>query len=186
MAGRIPLTLTNAMTTEPERPTDSNASVALPLGRIEGRIAFEDTIRLATEQAGVLGWQTMWWMDLDFADWPLGERRMEAALQAWSKTGRRMVLMAQSYDKLIARHHRFVMWRRQWAHIIECWVCPSADPSVFPSGILSPHWAMRRIDRDHHIAQAFNEPARILALHELRNEWQEKSAHGFPATVLGL
>jgi hypothetical protein len=56
----------------------------------------------------------------------------------------------------------------------------------FPSGIIAPNWALHRVDREHGVCIAFTEPSRILALQELRGEWQNKSAPGFPATVLGL
>jgi hypothetical protein len=167
-------------------PCTPDALEPLPMGRFTGREAFEACIRLSIAHAAHAGWKTLYWMDTDFADWPLGERGVEAALQDWSQTGRRIVLMAKQFDTLMARHHRFVMWRRQWAHIIECWQCTSADPLAFPSGIIAPGWALHRVDREHGVCIAFTEPSRILGLQELRNEWQRKCSPGFPATLLGL
>lgn len=161
-------------------------SLALPAGRIEGRTAFEEAVRVSMEVAAREGWKSLCWMDADFSDWPLGERRMEKALQDWSRTGRQMVILARSYDKLASQHHRFVIWRRQWAHIIECWQCPQADANEFPSGIFTDTWALQRVDRERGVCHAGGDAHRILALGELRNLWLTKSTRGFPANVLGL
>ena len=36
--------------------------------------------------------------DATFEDWPLGERAVAESLQAWSRTGRRMTLLARGYE----------------------------------------------------------------------------------------
>jgi hypothetical protein len=162
------------------------SSQPLPIGRIEGRMAFEEVVRLSIEQAAVQNWNHLCWMDSDFSDWPLGERRVYDALQAWSRKGRRMVIMAKNYDRVIANHHRFVNWRRQWAHIIECWQCPQATETEFPSAILTPAWSMQRSDPERYISHATLDGAQLLGLDELRQYWIERSSRGFPAHVLGL
>jgi hypothetical protein len=73
------------------------------MGRFTGREAFEACIRLSLAHATREGWRTLYWMDADFADWPLGERGVETALQDWSKTGRRMVLLAK-HHRVLAMH----------------------------------------------------------------------------------
>jgi hypothetical protein len=184
MAGRrLAANLGELTMAEPSTP---DALEPLPKGRFAGREAFETSIRLSLAHAAREGWSNICLMDADFADWPLGERGVEAALQDWSQTGRRMVLMAKQFDTLRARHHRFVAWRRQWGHIVECWQCTSADPLDFPSGMITPRWALHRVDREHGVCIAFTESSRILGLQELRNEWLRKCSPGFPATLLGL
>lgn len=158
----------------------------LPLGRFQGRTAFEETIRAVVEVAAREGWTQMCWMDADFADWPLGERRVEVALQAWSRTGRQMVLMARSFDMLMAKHHRFVSWRRQWAHIIVCWQCPQAPINGYDSAIVAPNWCLRRLNPESGLCVASELRSDILALQDIQQAWLEKSSSGFPATVLGL
>jgi hypothetical protein len=157
-----------------------------PQGKLEGRDAFVDLVVRSVEIAAEQGVNALCWMDPDFEDWPLGERRLQAALQAWGRTGRRMVLMAGRFDRLVQRHHRFVSWRQQWAHIIECWQCPKADLAEYPSAILLPQWSMRRIDVEQCVCVLSAERAAVLALQELRQQWLRKSSKGFPATVLGL
>lgn len=158
----------------------------LTLGSLQGRIAFEEAVRVSIEQAARRGWEQLCLMDSDFADWPLGERRIQEALLSWSRKGRRMVIMATNFDCLIATHHRFVNWRRQWAHIIECWHCPQADPAHFPSLVLAPEWSLQRVDKLKCLCHASVDNERIENLEELREYWLAKSSPGFPAKVLGL
>jgi hypothetical protein len=64
-------------------PSPSDPLEPLPMGRFTGREAFEACIRLSLAHATREGWRTLYWMDADFADWPLGERGVETALQEW-------------------------------------------------------------------------------------------------------
>ncbi|REM17800.1 hypothetical protein DSI34_00615, partial [Mycobacterium tuberculosis] len=73
-------------------------------------------------------------------DWPLGERATIEAMQAWSASGRRLMLLAQRFDILERGHARFVSWRRMWDHIIECRATGKAAGSEVPSAIWTPTW----------------------------------------------
>lgn len=154
--------------------------------RFHGRSEFQQLVRETLVRAGQEGWREIIFSDATFADWPLGERAVTEALQAWSKSGRRFVMLATRYDDVLRRHARFVTWRRTWGHIIECWACPGADLIDFPSAIWSPSWALVRLDPEHSAGVHTTEPSRRLQLHESLMEWQRKSSPGFPATTLGL
>jgi hypothetical protein len=155
-------------------------------GAFSGRVDFQQLIRNAISAAAREGWREMLWMDVSFEDWPLGERSVEADLQAWSATGRKLTIVAKRFDPLIARHHRFVNWRRQWSHIIEARAVSSASDEEFPSLILSPHWAMHRLQPSLCKGVAGYEAKRRVDLRELSNEWLLMSAPSFAATTLGL
>jgi len=45
---------------------------------------------------------------------------------------------------------------------------------------------LHRLDREHGVSIALDQPADLLALREQRDHWLEKSSPGFPAHVLGL
>jgi hypothetical protein len=128
----------------------------------------------------------MVWFDLNYADWPLGERSVEASLQAWSATGRKLTLVAKRFDTVISTHHRFVTWRKQWSHIIEARAVSSASDEEFPSLILSDNWAMQRLQPALCKGVAGSEPKRRVDLRELTNEWLSISSPAFAATTLGL
>ncbi|NJS37194.1 MAG: hypothetical protein HC765_13600 [Brachymonas sp.] len=155
-------------------------------GTFSGREDFQQLIRDAIAQAAREGWHEMIWCDLSFEDWPLGERSVIADLQAWSMTGRKLTLMARRFDTLIATHHRFVNWRRQWEHIVEARGISSASEEEFPSVIWSPNWVMQRLQRDWCKGVAGGEPARRLQTRELLSDWLSKSSPAFPSSTLGL
>ena len=76
--------------------------------------------------------------DASFEDWPLGGAVAEP-LQAWSRTGRRMTLLAPPMTMSSGGMRVFVSWRRTWAHIIEAGLPPmpirwSAQRHLEPPG----------------------------------------------------
>jgi hypothetical protein len=163
---------------------DSNPS--LPDKRFEGREEFRQLVRDALATAARESWREIVLSDADFADWPLGERAVAQSLQAWSSSGRRMVLLARRYDTVQRQHARFVQWRGMWSHIVTASGCASADPLELPSAIWSPQWVLERRDIDRCIGYCGSEPERRVALRELLDAWLQKSAPAFAATTLGL
>lgn len=159
---------------------------ALPSGRFEGRLAFQQLVRDALACAAREGWREIILCDASFADWPLGERAVAQSLQDWSRTGRRVTLLAKRYDEVVRRHARFVAWRGTWSHIIEARACAAADPLELPSAIWSPGWVMHRLDPERCNGFSGAEPERRLALREQLQEWLGRSSPAFPATTLGL
>lgn len=159
----------------------------LPQGRFSGREVFQQTVRDALATAAVEGWPEIIISDANFHDWPLGERAVVEALQAWARRGRRFTMLACRYDEVIRRHARFVRWRGTWDHILNCRVSPAADPLDLPSAIWSPGWVLQRLDPLRCVGVSGVEPERRVLLRESLNEWvRSKSAPGFPATTLGL
>jgi peptidyl-tRNA hydrolase len=155
-------------------------------GVFSGRADFQQLIRSAIAQAAQEGWREMIWFDLNYADWPLGERSVQDDLQAWSETGRKLTIVAKRFDTLIAAHHRFVNWRKQWSYIIEARAVSSASDEEFPSLILAPEWAMQRLQPALCKGVAGYEAKRRVDLRELTQEWLAISSPSFPATTLGL
>ena len=159
---------------------------ALPGGRFEGRLAFLELIRQALAMAAHEGWQELILCDANFEDWPLGERAVVQSLQAWSKTGRRMTLLATNFDIIVRQQPRLVAWRRTWSHIIECRRCRDEDPLDFPSAIWSRSWVMQRLSRPLSAGVSGPEPDRRIHLREMLDARIRASTEGFPASVLGL
>ena len=155
-------------------------------GMFSGPTAFAQLVRDAIARAAHEGWPAMVWSDANFDNWPLGERVVADALQAWSRSGRTLLMLAHNYDTVIRYQPRFVTWRKTWDHLIECRLCKTIDASEMPSALWSPHWAMRRLDLVRSTGVADLEPARRVLLKEELDECLRQSSPGFSATTLGL
>lgn len=167
-------------TTEPEDEP------VLPEGRMQGRNVFADLVRRALQTAAREGWPHLVLSDPDFGDWPLGERAVVDALNAWAGRGRRIQFLAQGFDVLRERHPRLVQWRVTWAHIVEAHACRTLQGGALPSAIWSPAWTLERVDIDRCVMVASRRPERRTLLQErLVACWQQGSP-SFPATTLGL
>ena len=166
--------------------TPSAAPAPLPSRRFESREDFRQLVRAALAAAAREGWRELILSDASFEDWPLGERAVAESLGAWSRSGRRMLLLAKRYDGVVRQHARFVQWRGMWSHIITATACPAADPLDLPSAIWSPAWVLERRDVEHSHGYCGSEPERRVALRETLNEWLRKSSPAFAASTLGL
>ena len=162
------------------------APAGLPNGRFSGRLEFAVLVRRALASAASQGWPEIVLCDPDFADWPLGERVVAQALNDWSVSGRKLTLLAARYDVVLARHARFVTWRRTWSHLVECRKIGSASAASVPSALWSPAWMFERLDIAHSIGVASSDAARRIALRERLTEQLLNSSAGFGASVLGL
>ena len=164
----------------------SAPDTALPSRRFEGREDFQQLVRDALATAAREGWREIILSDATFEDWPLYERAVNESLGAWSKTGRKMTLLAKKYDEVVRRHARFVTWRQAWTHIIDARACATADPLEFPSAIWSPAWVLERRDLEHSNGFCGAEPERRVLLRQTLQEWMQKSSPAFPSSTTGL
>ncbi|GKS94180.1 hypothetical protein [Acidovorax sp. SUPP2825] len=168
-------------------PRHPEAAAALPAGRFNGREDFRQWVRDGLACAAREGWNEIVLSDFDFHDWPLGEREVIDSLQSWARRGRRLTVLAGTYDEMVRRHARFVHWRGVWDHVIECRRAPTADRLELPSVLWSDAWVLQRLDPERCAGVAGREPERRLLAREALNEWLlRKSSPGFPATTLGL
>lgn len=176
------------MASEKEVPLvgEANLPEALVSGRFSGRKAFEQLVRDALAQAAREGWREIILSDASFEDWPLRERSVVASLQAWSRPGRHLILLATRYDKLVRTHPRFVSWRKTWGHLIDCRQCSEVAPANFPSAILSRDWFVHRQDPSRSSGTCGQDRASWVRLKEVLDERILESAPGFPSSTLGL
>lgn len=159
---------------------------ALASGRFSGRESFERLVRDALAHAARVGWQEVILSDATFEDWPLRERSVVESLHAWSRSGRRMTLLATGYDEVRRRHARFVSWRTTWGHIIDCRVCREAAPADFPSAILGPDWYMHRQDVPRSVVTCGHDRESWVRVREMLDEKIRDSESGFASSILGL
>ncbi|MDQ0569386.1 hypothetical protein QFZ42_001220 [Variovorax paradoxus] len=162
------------------------AEPALPEGRFDGREAFGGIVRAALSSAARQGWRELVLSDPDFADWPLGERASIEALQAWSATGRRFILLAQRFDVVERSHARLVPWRRMWDHIVECRTVRAEAGNGVPSAIWTPEWFALRTDPERSRGVCGVDPRARRELREAIDESWREGRPAFPASTLGL
>jgi hypothetical protein len=166
--------------------TESDVGGALPSGRFEGRLAFEDLILKAFQNAATAGWSEVILSDADFSDWPLNQSVVIESFSAWAGTGRRLTLLANRYDDVHRLHPRFTVWRRTWDHLVEARVCDEPARGEVPSAIWSPPWMMWRTDMVHQSGYCGADRVMSVNLKEMLTERLRTSTPGFPASVLGL
>ncbi len=159
---------------------------ALHLGEFSGPKEFAEIIRSALAHAAHAGWREMVWSDANFQDWPLRESATIEALNAWAGQGRRLVLLAQSFNALQGTQARFVSWRIRWDHLMECRVCRPMGSDALPSALWTPSWFVRRLDVERSRGVCSEEARSRMELKELLDEYRKQSSPGFPATTLGL
>lgn len=151
------------------------------------RLEFLDALREGFAQIAAAGCREVWIADTDFADWPIGERAVVDSLTAWAMAHRKLTMLAQTYDAVLRRHARFVEWRRQWSHVIECRQLEELEPGEMPTLLLAPGVVtVRLFDREHVRGSVSHDPADAIRARELVDAISQRSSEAFPATTLGL
>lgn len=160
--------------------------IVLPSTRFAGREAFTQLVRDSLIAAAQQDWREIVFCDATFEDWPLQEKAVADSLHAWSRSGRRFVMLASRYDLVLRHHARFVSWRKTWDHIVESRICRNLGTADFPSAIWGPTWALRRLDLLRSTGVCGAEPDRRVHIREALDELMLGSSPGFPASILGL
>ncbi len=151
------------------------------------RLEFLDALREGFAEIAAAGCREVWIADTDFADWPIGERAVVDSLTAWAMAHRKLTMLAQTYDAVLRRHARFVEWRRQWSHVIECRQLEELEPGEMPTLLLAPGVVtVRLFDREHVRGSVSHDPADAIRARELVDAISQRSSEAFPATTLGL
>ena len=114
----------------------------VPIG---SRAEFLDAVRSAFTRAEEHGAREIVLVDPNFADWPLNERAVIDSLSRWIDSSRLLVVLARSFDELARRQLRFVEWRRQWAHVVQCRSDPDLEAEQIPTLLLVPGLSCVRV-----------------------------------------
>lgn len=154
---------------------------------IQSRGEFQQAIREAFEQAASQGCKDIILCDVDFADWPLGERGVVDALTRWAYAHRRLRVYALTYDDVVRRHPRWVEWRRQWAHVIECRQIEDLASEQVPRAWLAPGLRAVRLVDPLRFRGYIDEAAEDLSrIQDGLEAAVKRAVEAFPATILGL
>lgn len=171
-------------------PPPGNSPAVWPEGRFVGREAFQQRVVQGVQMAADRACALVWLCDPDFSAWPLGERRLVQALDAWAAATRahplaQLRVLGQRFDDMRLRHARFVDWRARWSHRVEVRVW-SAGQASLPSVLWTPEWTMQRVDDARDVVVATVEAAQRTRLDELLQQRWQQARPALPVTSLGL
>ena len=145
--------------------------------------AVRDAIVLAEQERA----REIVFVDRDFADWPLNDPALIDSLSRWIDSSRLLVVFAHSFDELARRQLRFVAWRRQWAHAVQCRSDPDLEAEQTPTLLLVPgHTCVRLLDRVRCRGTVSNRPVDLTESREAVDALLQRSVEAFPVTTLGL
>ncbi|MES2956669.1 MAG: hypothetical protein V4792_00705 [Pseudomonadota bacterium] len=153
---------------------------------IDGRSAFTGALRQALSQAARERARELCFVDPDFEAWPLDDPLVLGALTAWARLPKRHLLMiACRFDGVPRRCPRFTVWRRDWAHVVEC-RATEIESSQVPTLLLAGAHSLQLADRLQWRGHWLADDSEISAWREVVDVLMQRSEADFPANVLGL
>ena len=151
------------------------------------RLEFQDALRAALAEAGRVGCRELWLVDENFADWPLGAPDVVEMLTRWAQAHRRLTVVARNFDEMPRRHARWVEWRRQWSHVVECRSFDDAEQGEIPTLLLAEGLVgVRLMDPLRFRGSVSRETADLVRMREWIDAVLQRSVVAFPPTILGL
>lgn len=169
----------------------ANSNLEKPSRVIDSRSSFHAAIRESFASLGASAANEVVICDTDFADWPLGEISVIESLTRWVRPHRRLTVYAQNFDDVLRRHSRWVTWRRQFAHAVECRVVEPLEqgrmPMLFTArGAQVDCITVRLFDAIRYRGTMSSDARDSVLAREQIDAISQRSAEGFPATTLGL
>ncbi|MEO8151542.1 MAG: hypothetical protein ABI605_00625 [Rhizobacter sp.] len=158
-----------------------------PTRIITSRGEFHDALHQSFALIADQGCREVFIADPSFDDWPLGDRAVIDALTRWAYAHRKLVVLSQNFDDFQRRHPRWVEWRRQWAHVVECRALSDDDAGKLTGLFLAPGVVtLRVLDSEHYRASLSFEQADGIRARDKLDALLQRSEEAFPATTLGL
>lgn len=164
------------------------AAKALDPGElIDSRRSFHAAIGAALSEAAEAGVAQIWLCDRDFSGWPLGERSVVELLAAWIGGQRRLTLLGGDFGWLAVQAPRFIDWRRDWAHAVDCLIAHPDDAPRLPSLLVLPKRLQVRLsDAELCRGRISRDATDLSASAELIDATVQRVVGNFSATTLGL
>ena len=154
---------------------------------ITTRAEFHDALRNSLGEIAATGCREIIMSDADFADWPLSEPAVIESLTRWAQKHRKLTLLAQTFDEIARRHGRWVEWRRQWSHVVECRANIELEAAQVPTVLLAPSLlVLRLVDPIRYRGSVSHEVADMVLCGEQIDAVLQRSEETFPVTTLGL
>ena len=156
-------------------------------GLIDSRSGFHNALHDAFADIAAHPCLQVWMCDTDFADWPLNDAAVIDELVRWAQPHRRLVVLAQSFGDVVRRHPRWVTWRRQFAHAVECRLVEPMEQGRMPTLFTAQGGlTVKLVDPQRYRGSWSREAADGRLACELIDAVSQRSTEAFPATTLGL
>lgn len=166
----------------PQGPESSPA-----VSMIDGRLDFQAALRRAFAALAEADCREVFLCDRHYADWPLSEVSTLNALSRWAFAHRRLVVLAAEFDTLARRHPRWLIWRRDWSHVVSCRQVDEADADSIGCFFLAPpRIGIQLHDVQHWRGSIATRPADVVQMRNDLADPLQRSQEAFPVTTLGL
>lgn len=161
---------------------------AAPPAAVEGPEAWAQALLWGLQAAQARQARTLWCVDPDFGSWPLDDPAWTAGLAGWlRRPGRRVVMLAASWDAVPRTHPRFTAWRRDWVHVLDTRVPPRELAADLPAVLLDDGTvSVALLDRERLLGRASTEARTRWHWWQRLDAVLQRSEPGFPVTTLGL
>lgn len=155
---------------------------------IDSLPSWQAALRWGMATAAAQGARCITCVDPDFESWPLDDAALLQGLAAFLRQpGRRLVLLAASFDAVPRRLPRFTTWRRDWAHAIQALLIPEEMALETPHLLIDDReLSVNLIDPAHWVGRARLDGRARWLLQEKVDALLQRSEPGFPVTTLGL
>lgn len=159
-----------------------------PAPDINSRAGFAAALIWVVSAAASTEVRKMWWVDLDFVNWPLNDAALLTPLTGWLRQPqRKLVLLATDYGPVERVHPRFASWRRTWGHAIDAYSLPEDEGLVLPTlAVAGQHACVELLDRTYWRGRAGIDPQHTRLLADEIDALVQRSSADFPVTRLGL
>lgn len=145
--------------------------------------AFHDAVQAALRQRA----RQMYWVDGDFADWPLDDPLALQSLTDWLRLPQRQLLLLSAQPEALRPRARFMDVYRPWSHAVGVREPAPEDAAELPCLLLVEGVSsMQVLDKRHWRGGVSSTPADLHACRERIEALLQRSSAALPVTTLGL
>lgn len=154
---------------------------------IDTRSEFQSAVRRALADIAAAGTREIWLCDDDFADWPLNDVQVVDHLSQWARGHRTCTVLARDYDRIQRLHPRWVQWRRQRSHVVQCHTPDATRLTGLPCVLLAPGCVtLRLVDRERWRGAVSSQAADAVRERERLDALMQHCTDAFAPSTLGL
>jgi hypothetical protein len=154
---------------------------------IDTRQAFAAALHAALDLALAQRARRMFWVDADFADWPLDAAAALPLLGDWLRLPQRHLVLLAAQPEALRRRARFMEAYRLWSHALSVFAPAADDAAALPCLLLAEDTVcVHVLDKPRWRGRSSQVPAELRTARDNLDALLQRSEPALPATVLGL